>query len=74
VEFPNDENGELFYKLKFCNLNRSLAAIIGDTVVSTPVIRSPLRNRLMISGSFNKKEVQQMIDTLHKDTLTENKP
>jgi beta-lactamase regulating signal transducer with metallopeptidase domain len=59
----DEKGGELFYKLTSGNLNRSLAIIIGDKVTSVPVIRSPLRNKLMITGSFTKEDLQKMFKT-----------
>ena len=45
-------------------LNSRLAILIDNQVVSAPKIRSSLRDKVEITGSFDQREANQLIDSL----------
>jgi SecD/SecF fusion protein len=47
-----------------------MAVILNGTVISSPALESPLRDRAMITGSFSQREVNRLVADLKAGSLT----
>jgi beta-lactamase regulating signal transducer with metallopeptidase domain len=72
VEF-DDAGANHFAKITKANIDKSLAIVVNDKVVSAPVVRSPMSRRGIITGKFTQKEVDEMVKTL-KDSVVSSTP
>ena len=69
LEF-NDEGTELFAKATQENLNKPLAIVIDNNVISAPTVRSVVNNgRAEISGSFTAESAQNLAVLLRSGAL-----
>lgn len=72
----NTEGGNRFHELTTLNkpakeggLKRNLAIILDGTIRSAPSLNSPIRTHGMISGDFQKKEVDNLVTILRAGAL-----
>ena len=56
----NDEGAEKFYELTSKNINRQLAIVLDNEVISAPRIESAIRSSGNITGSFTSAEVKKL--------------
>ena len=67
VQFQLDTAGaEFFYSLTAANVGRHLAMIVDGKVASAPNINTAARRLGIISGDFNEKQIENMINILQK--------
>lgn len=67
VQFQLDTAGaEFFYSLTAANVGRHLAMIVDAKVASAPNINTAARRLGIISGDFNEKQIEDMINILQK--------
>ena len=72
----NDAGGKLFGKLtgdhlpdKLTNFGYKLGIILDGELVSAPSVRSKIYDRVVLTGSFTKKEVSDLAATLNAGSL-----
>jgi preprotein translocase subunit SecD len=56
----NDEGAQKFYDLTSKNINRQLAIVLDDEVISAPRVESAIRGSGTITGSFSSSETKQL--------------
>jgi hypothetical protein len=67
VGFDLDDNGsKLFYNLTKANINKPLAIIVDNKVLSVPYIKSAISKSGIIESRFTKEEVSKLADALQK--------
>ena len=70
VGFQFDERGaKLFARLTKDNVERSMAVLLDDMVYSCPVIRQAISDSGIISGSFTRVEVEELVRILEAGSL-----
>jgi len=61
VQFSfNDEGADKFYELTSKNLNRQLAIVLDNEIISAPRIESAIRSTGTITGTFTSNEVKKL--------------
>lgn len=60
----NQEGAARMLKFSSNNRSRQLAIIFDDVVISAPTIQAAIRDRLQITGNFNKEELQFIVKSL----------
>lgn len=69
IEVSLDEAGAMrFHDLTKKSIDRQLAILIDDKVITAPRIMAALRNSAVISGAFTKEQAQQMAASLQSGT------
>lgn len=61
----NDTLTQLIRRVSERNLNRQLAIVFNNRIVSAPRIRSPLGARVQITGKFTSQELRYLSQCLH---------
>lgn len=70
VNFSLDGKGNaLMGKMTGANINRPMAVLIDDKVLTTPVIRARLAGGVQISGDFSQAEINYLRDTMRAGSL-----
>ena len=66
IEFTLTDRGtEIFAELTSANIDRQLAILCNDTLLSAPVIKAPITGgRGEISGNFTREEAERLASTL----------
>ena len=66
----NEEDGKRFEALTGENIDRQLAILIGDRLLTAPVIRTKIPGgEIVIQGNFTDAEGHAMIDALNKNPI-----
>lgn len=58
--------GERFKKFTGANLNKRVAIVVKGKVIFAPIIRVPISDRIVISGSFSDDEVAEIVNAMSK--------
>lgn len=70
VNFSLDGKGNaLMGKMTGANINRPMAVLIDDKVLTTPSIRARLAGGVQISGDFSQAEINYLRDTMRAGSL-----
>ncbi|MDR0602460.1 MAG: protein translocase subunit SecD [Treponema sp.] len=64
----DSEGGDIFYKLTSANVGKQLAIVLDDRVKSYPVVETPIRDTMQISG-FGGEEAANLALTLRTAAL-----
>jgi beta-lactamase regulating signal transducer with metallopeptidase domain len=65
----DDIASDLLYKLSQANLNNYLAVRIGQEVQCTPIIKSPIKNEIIIAGQYTEQEANKLVEELHRGVV-----
>ena len=76
VEIDFTKQGrQQFAQATKANLNKRLAVLVDGKVLVAPVVRTEMRHgRIVITGDFDDREAQQLVDTINKAAQSHGKP
>jgi len=60
----DEEGGRRLQELTAGNIDRRLAVLVDGRVVACPIVRSPISQRVEITGDFSKEELARLADAL----------